>query len=78
MDGEFAIPDALRGRLIIPLWPDAGRSIGLAKNATYAAARRGEIPTVRLGTKLLVPVVPFLRMFGVENVEPSAIDAKAA
>lgn len=66
IDAGVCIPEGLRGKLVIPLWPDAGQAIGLAKNATYAAARRGEIPTVRLGVKLLVPVVPFLQVFGIE------------
>ena len=31
-------------RKTINLWPDAGRQLGLSKNATYEGARRGEIP----------------------------------
>jgi hypothetical protein len=38
--------------------PDAGRKyFGLSRNAAYAAARRGEIPTIRLGHLLKVPVI---------------------
>jgi hypothetical protein len=38
--------------------PEAGhRYFGLGKNAAYAAARRGDIPTIRIGRLLRVPVV---------------------
>jgi hypothetical protein len=37
--------------------PEAGRKyFGLARDASYAAARRGQIPTIRLGRVLRVPV----------------------
>jgi hypothetical protein len=37
--------------------PDAGRRyFGMSKNASYDAAARGEIPTVRIGRLLRVPV----------------------
>jgi len=37
--------------------PEAGRSyFGMSRNAAYAAAARGEIPTVRIGRLLRVPV----------------------
>jgi excisionase family DNA binding protein len=34
---------------------EAARVIGCSRGLAYAAARRGELPTVRLGRKLLVP-----------------------
>jgi hypothetical protein len=37
--------------------PEAGRRyFGLSRNAAYAAAERGELPTVRIGRLLRVPV----------------------
>jgi Helix-turn-helix domain len=37
--------------------PDAGREyFGLSRNAAYAAAQRGDIPTIRIGKLLRVPV----------------------
>jgi hypothetical protein len=37
--------------------PDAGRRyFGMSRNASYDAAARGEIPTVRIGRLLRVPV----------------------
>jgi len=38
--------------------PEAGRIYyGLGRSASYDAARRGELPTIRVGRKLVVPVV---------------------
>jgi hypothetical protein len=42
-------------RLVLDLWPETGRALGLGRAATYAAARRGEIPTLRFGRRLVVP-----------------------
>jgi hypothetical protein len=37
--------------------PEAGRIYyGLGRNASYDAARRGDIPTIRIGRLLRVPV----------------------
>jgi Helix-turn-helix domain len=37
--------------------PEAGQHyFGLGRNAAYAAAERGEIPTIRIGRLLRVPV----------------------
>jgi excisionase family DNA binding protein len=34
---------------------EAGEQLGLGRNAAYEAAKRGEIPTVKIGRRLLVP-----------------------
>jgi len=42
--------------------PEAGRRwFGIGRNASYEAARRGEIPTIRMGRLLRVPVVALQR-----------------
>jgi hypothetical protein len=42
--------------------PEAGRVyFDLGRNASYEAARRGEIPTIRIGRLLRVPVVALER-----------------
>jgi excisionase family DNA binding protein len=43
---------------------EAGCLLGLSRNAAYAAARRGDIPTLRIGRLLLVPKIPLHRMLG--------------
>ena len=43
---------------------EAGSVLGLGRSAAYAAARRGEIPTLRFGRKLVVPVAELERLVG--------------
>jgi excisionase family DNA binding protein len=42
--------------------PEAGRRVGLGKNASYDAARRGELPVLRFGRALRVPRAALDRM----------------
>ena len=42
--------------------PEAGAKLGLTRNASYAAAKRGDIPTIRIGRLLRVPKEAFQRM----------------
>jgi excisionase family DNA binding protein len=42
--------------------PEAGRRLGLSKNASYEAARRGELPVLRFGRKLRVPAIALERL----------------
>jgi excisionase family DNA binding protein len=36
--------------------PEAGAQLGLGRNASYAAAKSGAIPTIKLGKLLRVPI----------------------
>lgn len=51
----------------IPLWPTTGDILGLGRSATYDAAHRGEIPTIKLGRRLVVPTAALRRMLGVDQ-----------
>ena len=43
--------------------PQAGKQyFGLGKNASYAAAARREIPVIKIGGRLRVPVIALERM----------------
>jgi hypothetical protein len=43
--------------------PEAGRLyFGLGRGASYEAARRGELPVIRIGRLLRVPVIAVERM----------------
>jgi hypothetical protein len=42
--------------------PDAGAMAGLARNASYAAAKRGEIPVIKFGGKCRVPAARWKRL----------------
>lgn len=50
---------------------EAGRWLGISRNSAYEAVKRGEIPTIKIGRLLLVPVAPFERMLGL-SVSTSA------
>ena len=45
---------AQAGRRTITI-DEAARELGLSRNAAYDAAKRGELPTIRMGKRLLVP-----------------------
>lgn len=42
--------------------PEAGRLLGISKNSAYAAAKRGELPVIRLGSRLVVPRAALAKM----------------
>ena len=52
--------------------PEAGRLLGLGRNAAYDAAKRGDIPTLRIGRLLVVPKLPFHRMLGITDIAHAA------
>lgn len=54
----------------MPLWPLVGQLLGLGRAATYEAARRGDIPTMRFGRRITVPTAAFRRMLGIDTPEP--------
>jgi excisionase family DNA binding protein len=58
--------------LVMQLWPEAGRALGLSRNATYDAARRGEIPTVRFGKLIKVPTAALRRMLENAGQSPNS------
>jgi hypothetical protein len=54
--------------------PEAGRRyFGLSRGGSYAAAARGEIPVVKIGRLLRVPVVALERMLA--DAKPRQDDA---
>jgi excisionase family DNA binding protein len=42
--------------------PEAGAMLGLTRNASYDAAKRGDIPTIRIGKLLRVPKAAFHKL----------------
>ena len=42
--------------------PEAGEMLGISRNGAYEAARRGDIPTIRIGRLLKVPKVALDRL----------------
>ena len=51
----------------------AAELLGIGRSAAYEAARRGELPTIRIGRRVLVPRAALLRLVnggGEREVEP--------
>lgn len=46
---------------------EAARWLGVNRNTAYEAASRGEIPTLKIGRLLRVPVAPLERLLGIER-----------
>jgi hypothetical protein len=42
--------------------PAAGAQIGLGRAASYQAAKAGSLPTIKIGSRLIVPVTRFQKM----------------
>jgi len=42
--------------------PEAAKVLGIGRTAAYEAARTGEIPTIRIGKRILVPVAALERL----------------
>jgi hypothetical protein len=49
--------------------PDAGRALGISRNAAYEAAVRGEIKTIRFGRTLRVPTAWLKRALQLNDLE---------
>ena len=43
------------------------RALGLSKNATYEAAHRGEIPSLRFGKRMVVPTTWLRKVLGLDG-----------
>ena len=47
--------------------PEAAKILGIGVNGAYEAAKRGEIPTIKIGKRKLVIVTALKKMLGVER-----------
>lgn len=55
-------------RLVYTL-PEAGAMLGMSRNASYEAAKRGDFPTIRIGKLIRVPKAAFHRMLELAGVK---------
>jgi excisionase family DNA binding protein len=51
--------------------PEAGKVLGIGRSAAYEAARTGQIPTLRIGRRLIVPI-PLLERLLQQGGKPVA------
>ena len=54
--------------------PDAGALLGLGRNAAYDAAKRGELPTIKIGGRIMVVTAKFREMLDARQEPPAASD----
>jgi hypothetical protein len=64
--------------------PKAGALAGLSRNASYGAAARGEMPTIKLGWRKVVPAKAWLKILNGDfmiadspPLRPALVDAAA-
>lgn len=50
---------------------EAGERLGVSRNLAYEAARNGDIPTIKIGKRLLVPIAAFERLLARCEVKAS-------
>jgi excisionase family DNA binding protein len=53
---------------------EAGKRIGIGRSAAYQAAAKGELPTIRIGGLLRVPMAALERMLDAANSAPRGAD----
>ncbi|MEZ4552512.1 MAG: helix-turn-helix domain-containing protein [Dehalococcoidia bacterium] len=51
---------------------DAAKELGIGRQLAYDAVRRGEIPSIRIGRRVLIPREGFERMLAGSGTEVSA------
>ena len=58
---------------------EAGKLLGLSRASSYQAAATGELPTIKIGRRLLVPKAKLRQMLGEPEPtpapEPAAVEA---
>jgi hypothetical protein len=65
------IKNEISTQLTVPVWPHAGQALGVSRNTAYQAARRNEIPTIKIGNRLAVPTAHLRKMLGIECADRS-------
>ena len=68
-DGVLDRASLMQGSRLTLTVPEAGCVLGVGRNAAYQAARTGDIPTIRIGKRILVPVAALERMLEQPSAE---------
>jgi len=65
---DKAIPRA-EDEPTVPLWPTAGKALGMGRCATYSGAERGTLPfpIIRSGRKIRVPTAALRRLLELDS-----------
>ncbi|MDZ4865697.1 MAG: helix-turn-helix domain-containing protein [Alphaproteobacteria bacterium] len=51
-------------RRTLNVWPDAATILGVSRSKAYEMARSGELPVIRMGRRLVVPMARLERLLG--------------
>jgi len=51
---------------------EAAKILNVSRSSAYIAARTGELPTIRIGRRVLVPTAALRRMLAVDQPQPAA------
>ena len=46
----------MTNRLTMKLWPEAANALGVSRTTIYKLAKDGSLPTIKLGSRVLVPI----------------------
>ena len=52
--------------------PEAGRRLGIGRNTAYEAARQGQLPVIRIGKRMVVPLAALEAMLAVQSKQQLA------
>jgi excisionase family DNA binding protein len=55
--------------------PEAAQVLGISRMGAYVAVRAGDIPSIRIGRRLLVPRAALARLLGEDHPPPQDPDA---
>ena len=56
----------LQGRVTITV-PEAARVLRISRDGAYRAVAAGELPSLRLGRRIVVPVPALIRLLGADS-----------
>jgi excisionase family DNA binding protein len=63
-------PHELRSRHVITV-TEAAAALEIGRTAAYEAVRHGDLPSLRLGRRVLIPTAPLLRLLGHQDRVPA-------
>ena len=69
IEDAATVSDLRRGGRATISVEEAGRLLGVGRHAAYRAARSGELPTLRLGRRVVVPIGRLLTLLGIDAIQ---------
>ena len=66
MAASVVIPQS-EDQPVLPVWPTVANALGICRASAYQAVRRGEIPVIRVGSRVLVPTAWLRRVLELDG-----------